>query len=68
MVRCSIREYLQPFVNEIGTQLGTDDPTEIITFVLNDYKRQLKQRTVQTNLSSQSTETADEELLALLDS
>lgn len=67
MVRCSIREYLQPFVAEIGSQLGTDDPTEIITFILNDYRRGLSRQPLPTT-QSQSDEVADEELLALLDS
>jgi hypothetical protein len=67
MVRCSIREYLQPFITQIGSEIGTDDPTEIITFILNDYKRGLKRQPLPVTQGS-SDETADEELLALLDS
>lgn len=39
MVRASIRAFLVPYVEQLGQELGTDDPTEIIHAVLLEHKR-----------------------------
>lgn len=38
-MRVSIRPYLQSWVDEIGIQLGSDDPTETVNHLLREYKR-----------------------------
>lgn len=37
--RASIKSYLLPYLDEIGSQLGTDDISEIVNTCLLDHKR-----------------------------
>lgn len=39
MVRASIRAFMVPYLEQIGQEIGTDDPTEIIHAVLLEHKR-----------------------------
>ena len=73
MLRCSIKAYFKAYIAEIGSQLGTDDISEIVNLIIADHKRFMSGSapTVKTSASISvqpvSTDVTDEDLLSALD-
>ena len=73
MLRCSIKAYFSDYITEIGSQIGTDDTSEIVNLIIADHKRFMSgsapnvQALPLTHIASTSTDVTDEDLLFALD-
>jgi len=73
MLRCSIKAYFGDYIAEIGSQIGTDDTSEIVNLIIADHKRFMSvgAQTVKTSspltVETTSTDVTDEDLLSALD-
>ena len=73
MLRASIKAYFGDYLAEIGSQIGTDDTSEIVNLIIADHKRFMSgsAQTVKTSASIAvqpvSTDVTDEDLLSALD-
>ena len=74
MLRCSVKAYFRDYIAEIGSQIGTDDISEIVNLVIADHKRFMSgsapnvQPSTHKEVKSTSTDVTDEDLLSALDS
>lgn len=46
MVRASIRQFLIPYLERFGQEIGTDDPTEIVNQIVFEHMRGVRQACV----------------------
>jgi len=73
MLRCSIKAYFSDYITEIGSQIGTDDTSEIVNLIIADHKRFMSGIAPSVKTSSPltvetiSTDVTDEDLLSALD-
>ena len=73
MLRCSVKAYFKDYIAEIGSQIGTDDTSEIVNLIIADHKRFMSGIAPSVKTSSPltvetiSTDVTDEDLLSALD-
>ena len=73
MLRCSVKAYFRDYIAEIGSQIGTDDTSEIVNLIIADHKRFMSGSTPTGKTSAPltvqpvSTDVTDEDLLSALD-
>ena len=73
MLRCSIKAYFGDYIAEIGSQIGTDDTSEIVNLIIADHKRfmsgsaPVSQSVAPSKVETISTDVTDEDLLSALD-
>jgi len=73
MLRASIKAYFGDYIAEIGSQIGTDDTSEIVNLIIADHKRFMSGIAPSVKTSSPltvetiSTDVTDEDLLSALD-
>ena len=73
MLRCSVKAYFRDYIAEIGSQIGTDDTSEIVNLIIADHKRFMSGSAPSVKTSSPltvetiSTDVTDEDLLSALD-
>ena len=73
MLRCSVKAYFKDYITEIGSQIGTDDTSEIVNLIIADHKRFMSGSAPTLKTSSPltvqpvSTDVTDEDLLSALD-
>ena len=73
MLRCSVKAYFKDYIAEIGSQIGTDDTSEIVNLIIADHKRFMSGSAPVAQTSSPltaqpvSTDVTDEDLLSALD-
>jgi len=73
MLRCSVKAYFGAYIAEIGSQIGTDDTSEIVNLIIADHKRYMSsgapnvQALPLTHIAATSTDVTDEDLLSALE-
>ena len=73
MLRCSVKAYFKDYITEIGSQIGTDDTSEIVNLIIADHKRFMSgsapaaPKASLSRVETISTDVTDEDLLSALD-
>ena len=72
MLRCSVKAYFKDYIAEIGSQIGTDDTSEIVNLIIADHKRFMSgsapaPKASLSRVETISTDVTDEDLLSALD-
>lgn len=76
MLRCSIKAHHKDYIAEIGSQIRTDDVTEILNIIISDHKRFMSgnpptgrtpNSATPATVETVSNSVTDEDLLSALD-